>query len=341
MHHVTAQMDEASSSAEPHPVAGDTSMDVDAGDHGSTDDLDTAKENASQQVQASSSAKSAIQGGKAPSKLTENILALADFKAKEAELTKMAQGTVASLNASPPSLRESLADAPVSSRTRSSNEGVQQKRGASKTPRRSSSARKGRHSDDKKRGVSASAPKSSAKKARTNDVTATPTFARFARGRAAEVSATPTGRRSSSAPATGRPSMSPSLLRATASSNARASVRSASSNARRRPSSASVQPQLTVPVSPKLSSSIRSARKRSMGMDSSHESLSDISVGRLSTSSLRSVSRESLGGKCGGLIEEWGGFGALLLGPGMGFSTLVAVGGLVSKRDALGGQCFA
>ena len=150
-------------------------------------------------------------GSKSASKLTENIMALAGFKGKEAELTKMAQSTVATAVdvVSSPTAGE---EGPIATRTRRSIEGAKKSIGsARKGPQ--SSGKGARKSEEKKRvhngGASTPPAKSVAKKPRTeekrlveNKGAKTPTFSRFggARGRSAGVSATPEGR-SCSAPA--------------------------------------------------------------------------------------------------------------------------------------------
>ena len=60
--------------------------------------------------------------------------------------------------------------------------------------------------------------------------------------------------------------------------------------------SASSTTRLTVPTSPNLASAQRSSRKRDVGGDFSSGSLGDVSLGRLSTGSLYSDSRPSMGG---------------------------------------------
>lgn len=188
--------------------------------------LASAKKSASNGVSAG--------GSKQNSKLTESIIALAGFKGKEAELTLMAESTVATAVAAGD-------DAPVAARTRTSLEGPRASQGEGRSQasaqkgaaspgvglRASASGSAGLKSDEKKRahktGASTTPAKSFAKKPRTEETrdaggkeSKTPNFARFggARGRTAGVSSTPNGR-SSSAPATGRPSMTPRSARKT------------------------------------------------------------------------------------------------------------------------------
>jgi len=196
------------------------------------------KENVSLQRPAASASKCTA-GGKPNSKLTESIMALAGFKGKEAELTNMANHSVASASASvSPGAGE---EAPISGRTRRSLEGQRKSQGGRRSQ---GSARKGvpspgialhislgkgLKSEEKKRahktGSTTTPYKSDAKKPRTGEKRAvqdkeskTPIFSRFggARGRGTDASRTPNGR-SSSAPVTGRPSMTPRSARKTVS----------------------------------------------------------------------------------------------------------------------------
>lgn len=176
--------------------------------------------------------------GKRKSKLTDSIIALAGFKEREAELTQIAESTVASAAAAT-STEETLDDRPIASRTRGSLEGHRNS-GTDRTSEdsiaaggttldeavsvsESASAGKQQKSDEKKRshktGSSVTPFKSFAKKPRTEEKeneAKTPNFARFgaARGRSAGVSSTPKNR-SSSVPSTGRPSMTPRSSRKT------------------------------------------------------------------------------------------------------------------------------
>ena len=207
---------------------------------GSDASICTGKENMPTQTRASStglqggvkSASTSGSGGvcKTNSKLTDSILALAGFKDKEAELTQIAQSTVASAAATSSSLGTSH-ESPVAARTRRSLEAKSQGDGRSQssavkatvspsaTVSSEESISKAQQSEEKKRahkaGASTTPYKSFAKKPRTEEKEAkTPSFSRFgaARGRATGVSSTPNGR-SSSAPATGRPSMTPRSAR--------------------------------------------------------------------------------------------------------------------------------
>ncbi len=189
------------------------------------DEEETAPQTRLASAKKSASKGASAGGSKQNSKLTESIIALAGFKGKEAELTLIAESTVATAVAAGD-------DAPVSARTRSSLEGPKasaQKGAASPGVglRASASGSAGLKSDEKKRahktGASTTPAKSFAKKPRTEETrdageqeSKTPSFARFggSRGRTAGVSSTPNGR-SSSAPATGRPSITPRSARKT------------------------------------------------------------------------------------------------------------------------------
>ena len=202
----------ASLAEDGHAGTGDESMNTDMA---SADEKNVEKENLAMPThgtEAPGAMKVSAAGGcKSASKLTENIMALAGFKGKEAELTKIAQSTVATAAevVSSPSAGE---EGPIATRTRRSLEGAKKSIGsARKGPQ--SSGKGARKSDEKKRvhngGASSTPSKSVAKKPRTEEKrpvekngAKTPTFSRFggARGRSAGVSATPEGR-SSSAPA--------------------------------------------------------------------------------------------------------------------------------------------
>lgn len=194
-------------------------------------------ENALLQIRPASAPKSAAKGSSAGgskqnSRLTERIIALAGFKGKEAELTLMAESTVATAVAAGD-------DGTVSAHTRGSLEGQRSSLGEG---REQSSVQKGvaspslalrasvsgiaeLKSDEKKRahkaGASTTPFKSFAKKPRTEESrdlgekeSKTPTFSRFggSRGQSTRVSFTPTGR-SSSVPGTGISSMTPRSAR--------------------------------------------------------------------------------------------------------------------------------
>lgn len=160
---------------------------------------------------ASCSKKSLGTGANKPaSSLTESIMALAGFKGKEAELTKIAQSTIATAAAAVSSPIAGL-DGPIASRTRRSLEGAKKSFGSAR--KGGPATAKARKSEEKKRvhkaGASTTPSKSVSKKPRTEEKRSvhttgakTPTFERFggARGRSGGVSSTPNGR-SSSAPA--------------------------------------------------------------------------------------------------------------------------------------------
>ena len=294
MNHVTGDMMEAEAAAAHSDGGEDAEGDAQAEPAGGVRE-DSGSEAAPGSARPEDApASPGSRAGQGKSKLTDSILALAGMKAQEAELCRLAQASVgeAAELATSPSVG---ADGPVSSRTRSSIEAAYAPRGASKTPRRSS---KGPKLSGEKRAHTAggsSTPNKSSKKARcpARQEPATPTFERFGGTRGRAPAATPgSGRRSSSAPATGRPSMSPSVLRPTSSSTARAASTTRSA-VKSRPSIATM-PQLTVPVSPKLNTSMRT-RKRGVNPESSRESLGGLSDSRLSTGSLASLSRQSTG----------------------------------------------
>ena len=151
-----------------------------------------------------------VGASKPASKLTESIMALAGFKGKEAELTKIAHSTVAAAAAAVSS--PIAGEGPIASRTRRSLEGSKKSLGSARkgAPTSGKDARK---SEEKKRvhnaGASTTPSKSVTKKPRTEEKrpatskeAKTPSFERFggARGRRTGVSSTPNGR-SSSAPA--------------------------------------------------------------------------------------------------------------------------------------------
>lgn len=189
---------------------------------------------AASQCGTKSASKTASSSTKTNTKLTESIMALATFKGKEAEMSHIAQSTVAAAAsmASP-----SNEEAPVSARTRSSLELEGQRKSqddtcaqasalkAAASPtialRTSHSANKGQASEEKKRGhktektesggASTTPCKSLAKKPRTEQpVSKTPNFSRFdaSRGRTTAISRTPSGR-ASSASAADRPAKTP------------------------------------------------------------------------------------------------------------------------------------
>lgn len=150
-----------------------------------------------------------VGASKPASKLTESIMALAGFKGKEAELTKIAHSTVAAAAAVSSPI---VGEGPIASRTRRSLEGSKKSLGSARkgAPTSGKDARK---SEEKKRvhnaGASTTPSKSVTKKPRTEEKrpvaskeAKTPSFERFggARGRRTGVLSTPNGR-SSSAPA--------------------------------------------------------------------------------------------------------------------------------------------